>query len=147
MNSKGKVLLCAAVCVLFGVICFVIGRNAGQQNAVTVYESVSILSSEDEASEESADEASQNETAEASSAEVSSEEASAEAVVTDELWDLNSATVEQLLTIEGMTTSTAEKILEFRELSGGFTRIEEVRNVSGVSQNLANRIAERFTVE
>lgn len=48
--------------------------------------------------------------------------------------NLNTATVDQLETLPGIGRKTAERILEQREKSGGFKKIEELMNVKGIGE-------------
>jgi competence protein ComEA len=48
--------------------------------------------------------------------------------------NLNTATVAQLETLPGIGRSTAERILEYREKSGGFKKIEDLMNVRGIGE-------------
>jgi len=48
--------------------------------------------------------------------------------------NLNTATVSQLETLPGIGKSTAERILEYREKSGGFRKIEDLMNVRGIGE-------------
>jgi competence protein ComEA len=48
--------------------------------------------------------------------------------------NLNTATVAQLETLPGIGKSTAERILEYREKSGGFKKIEDLMNVRGIGE-------------
>lgn len=50
------------------------------------------------------------------------------------LLNLNSATLEQLEALPGIGRSTAERILEHRQKSGGFKKIEELMNVKGIGE-------------
>jgi len=45
---------------------------------------------------------------------------------------LNQATVEELQTLDGVGPSTAEKIVEYRESNGGFSKLEELDQVDGI---------------
>jgi competence protein ComEA len=46
--------------------------------------------------------------------------------------NLNSATAEQLDTLDGVGPATAQKILEFRRQHGGFRSIDDLAQVSGI---------------
>ena len=48
--------------------------------------------------------------------------------------NLNTATVSQLETLPGIGKSTAERILAYREKSGGFKKIEDLMNVRGIGE-------------
>ena len=48
--------------------------------------------------------------------------------------NLNTATVAQLETLPGIGKSTAERILEYRQKSGGFKKIEDLMNVRGIGE-------------
>ena len=48
--------------------------------------------------------------------------------------NLNSATVEQLEGLPGIGPKTAQLIVEYRQKSGGFKKIEELMNVKGIGE-------------
>jgi len=48
--------------------------------------------------------------------------------------NLNTATVAQLEDLPGVGRATAERILEYRQKSGGFKKIEELMNVKGIGE-------------
>lgn len=48
--------------------------------------------------------------------------------------NLNTATVDQLETLPGVGRRTAERILEYRQKSGGFKKVEELMNIKGIGE-------------
>ena len=60
--------------------------------------------------------------------------------------NLNTATVEQLDTLDGVGPATARKILQYREDHGGFGKVEELAQVPGIGPKRLAAIRERVTV-
>ena len=52
--------------------------------------------------------------------------------------NLNTATLEQLDTLDGVGPGIAQRILDYREQHGGFSRVEELAEVPGIG---AKRLA------
>jgi len=52
----------------------------------------------------------------------------------DQPLDLNTATLEQLDTLDGVGPATAQKILDFRERNGGFGSVEDLAEVPGIGE-------------
>ena len=48
--------------------------------------------------------------------------------------NLNSATLEQLEALPGIGRKTAQLILEYRQKSGGFKKVEELMNIKGIGE-------------
>ena len=68
-------------------------------------------------------------------------EAKADAVV-----NLNTATAADLESLPGIGKSTAQRIVEYRQKSGGFKKIEELMNVKGIGEKSFLKIKSRLTV-
>ena len=62
------------------------------------------------------------------------------------LLNLNTATKEQLMVINGIGESFADRIIEYRESHGGFQSVEELRNISGIGEKRYNKWSVYFTV-
>jgi competence protein ComEA len=56
------------------------------------------------------------------------------AAVQKTIINLNTATIDQLMTLPGIGQKTAERILEYRTKSGGFKKIEDLMNVKGIGE-------------
>lgn len=54
--------------------------------------------------------------------------------VADKPLNLNTATLAQLEDLPGIGRATAERILEYRQKIGGFTKIEQLMNVRGIGE-------------
>jgi competence protein ComEA len=64
----------------------------------------------------------------------------------DGLIDLNTADAALLMTLPGIGESKAESIVRYRETNGPFTRVEDVKNVSGIKDGLFQKIKDKIRV-
>lgn len=60
--------------------------------------------------------------------------------------NINTATKEQLMTLSGVGESKANAIIEYREKNGNFENVEDIKNVSGIGDNLFEKIKDNITV-
>jgi competence protein ComEA len=60
--------------------------------------------------------------------------------------NLNSATAEQLDTLDGVGPATAQKILEYRRLHGGFSTIDDLGQIPGIGPKRLESLRSQVTV-
>jgi comEA protein len=60
--------------------------------------------------------------------------------------NLNSASAEQLEQVPGIGPATAKSIIDFREKSGPFKRVEDVLAIRGISKRALERMRPYLTV-
>jgi competence protein ComEA len=60
--------------------------------------------------------------------------------------NLNSATAEQLDTLDGVGPATAQKILEYRQQHGGFAKVEDLDQIPGIGPKRLEALRGQVTV-
>ena len=60
--------------------------------------------------------------------------------------NLNTASMEELMTLRGIGESRAEDIIRYRDRVGGFKSIEDIMNVSGIKEAAFEKIKDSITV-
>ena len=63
-----------------------------------------------------------------------------------EVINLNTATAAQIAGLPGIGAKTAELIVQYRQKSGGFKKIEEIMNVRGVGEKSFLKLRSLITV-
>ena len=64
----------------------------------------------------------------------------------DSVVNLNTASAADFESLPGIGKSTAQRIVEYRQKSGGFKKIEELMNVKGIGEKSFLKIKSRLTV-
>lgn len=64
----------------------------------------------------------------------------------DDRINLNTADKEALMTLPGIGETKADAIIQYRETQGGFTSIEEIKNISGVKEAVFSKIKDLIRV-
>lgn len=62
------------------------------------------------------------------------------------LININTASKEELLNLNGVGESKAKSIIEYRDKNGLFESIEDIKNVSGIGDSLFEKIKDQITV-
>ena len=60
--------------------------------------------------------------------------------------NINSASKEELMQLEGIGSAYAEKIIEYRETNGPFEKAEDITNVKGVGEATFEKNKDKITV-
>ena len=76
----------------------------------------------------------------------STDDTSSSSVVISGKVSLNTATLDELMTLPGIGESKAQAIIEYREEVGAFQNIEELKEVSGIGDTIFDQIKENITI-
>ena len=57
---------------------------------------------------------------------------------------INTATIEELMTLEGIGEAKALSIIEYRNVNGAFQKLEDLMNVSGIGEKAYEKIKDRI---
>lgn len=60
--------------------------------------------------------------------------------------NINTATVEELMTLSGIGEAKAKSIIEYRNSIGSFTSIEDIKNVTGIGDSIFDKIKDYITI-
>ena len=74
-------------------------------------------------------------------------EASGQTTATDETVNINTATVDMLMTLKGIGQTRAEDIIAYREKHGSFQSKEDIMNVDGIKQGTYDKIKDNISVQ
>lgn len=73
------------------------------------------------------------------------DEVSSDAFVKTKLVSINTAGIDELMTLSGVGEAKAKAIIEYREKNGLFKDISEIKNVSGIADSLYENIKDYIT--
>jgi len=59
--------------------------------------------------------------------------------------NINTAGVDELVTLPGIGKAYAERIVEYRQKNGPFKKVEDIINVRGIGEKTFERIKDRLT--
>ena len=76
----------------------------------------------------------------------STDDTSSSSVVISGKVSLNTATLDELMTLPGIGEAKAQAIIEYREEVGAFQNIEELKEVSGIGDAIFDQIKESITI-
>ena len=60
--------------------------------------------------------------------------------------NINTAGVDELVTLPGIGKAYAERIVEYRQKNGPFKKVEDIINVRGIGEKTFERIKDRLTI-
>lgn len=60
--------------------------------------------------------------------------------------DLNDATVDDLMAVDGIGEKRAIAIIEYRTTLGGYSSVEQIKQISGIGDDVYNDISQYLTV-
>lgn len=60
--------------------------------------------------------------------------------------NINTATVQELCTINGIGEKRAEAIVQYRQQIGGYTSVEQIKNIQGIGDSIYAQVSPYLTV-
>ncbi len=66
--------------------------------------------------------------------------------ISSNLVNINTATINELMTLTGIGSSKAKSIISYRDSNNGFKSIEELMNIEGIKEGVFNKIKDSITI-
>lgn len=66
--------------------------------------------------------------------------------ISDTLVSINSASIDQLMTLPGIGESKAQSIITYRNTNGSFKVIDDIKNVTGIGDSIFDKIKDFITI-
>ncbi len=66
--------------------------------------------------------------------------------INENLININTASISELITLDSIGVATAEKIIEYRIINGAFLTISDIKNVNGIGDLTFEKIMHKITV-
>lgn len=60
--------------------------------------------------------------------------------------NLNTCTAQELMSIDGIGEKKASDIIEYRDYLGGYTSVEQIKNIKGIGEGTYEKVAPYLTV-
>lgn len=60
--------------------------------------------------------------------------------------NINTATKEELMTLNGIGEAKAEAIIRYRDQEGGFQSIEDIKKIEGIKEGVFHKVKDRITI-
>lgn len=60
--------------------------------------------------------------------------------------NLNTCTVDELVTIDGIGEAKADAIIQYREYLGGYTSVEQIKSIKGIGDSIYEKVSPYLTV-
>ena len=142
-KKQSDILIGVALLLLYDLFVYISLPHANVSNHYVVMESETQLESPSCSDETIADKNAV--TYSVSEASGINTERSSELSVTYPI-NLNTCTAQELMSVDGIGEARAAAIISYREQIGGYTSVEEIKNISGIGEVTFNDIAPYLTV-
>lgn len=152
MNNRkaGKASACAGFlllcCFLTGCSVSFCGFRIGNQEEL-VFTCEEELPKQRQSADREAQEALREIPGETASAETDEQDQQDPEEASDGKVNLNTAGLEELMTLKGIGETRAKAIIEYRAQNGSFTKTEDIMQIPGIKEGIFSRIRDQITVD
>lgn len=147
-SRRQTILLIGIALIIIGIIFIVIALTQPRTVTTTevTYSSASSTATDSDSS--SSDSSSSDSDSSSGSSSSSSGTTTASETTTDENYviNLNTCTADDLTVLDGIGDAKASAIIAYRETLGGYTSVEQIKNISGIGDTTYENIKDHLTV-
>ena len=150
-SRRQTILLIGIALIIIGIIFIVIALTQPRTVTTTevTYSSASSTATDSDSSSDGDSSSSDSDSSSGSSSSSSSTTtASSSETTTDENYviNLNTCTADDLTVLDGIGDAKASAIIAYRETLGGYTSVEQIKNISGIGDTTYENIKDHLTV-